>query len=158
MIIQETAQVLALIQTFEPRREVGDSTILTWHEIIGSLPFPEAVDAVRDYYSTQTWPVMPAHIIERVDRARAQRARDERIALSMTMNAIAAGDQALYNHLSDDRFKDMLLDLHRGLTDPETRAEAWAEVERVRGEAARAVAQQNEATRLAIAEYKAARP
>lgn len=157
MIIQETAQVLALIQTFEPRRDVGDSTILTWHEIIGSLQFSEAVEAVRDYYSTQTWPVMPAHIIERVDRARAQRARDERIALSMTKNAIASGDQSLYNHLSDDRFRAMLLDLHRGLTDPETRGEAWVEVERVRGEVKLAVERQSELARRAISEMKAGR-
>ena len=157
MIIQETAQVLALIQTFEPRRDVGDSTILTWHEIIGHLPFPEAVDAVRDYYSTQTWPVMPAHIIERVSRARAQRDRDERIALSMTKNAIASGDQAVYNHLSEPRFRERLLDLHRGLTNPETRADAWVEVERVRDEVKLAVERHSEAARLAISEMKAGR-
>lgn len=157
MIIQETAQILALIQTFEPRREVGDATILTWHEIIGSLAFPEAAAAVRDYYSTQTWPVMPAHIIERVDRARSQRARDERIALSMTKNTIAGGDQSVYNHLSEPRFKDMLLDLHRGLMDPGTRADAWVEVERIRTEAARAVEQQNDVMRRAISEMKADR-
>lgn len=157
MTVEQTAQLLALIQTFEPRREVGDATILAWHEIIGSLDFQEAAAAIRDYYSTQTWPVMPAHIVERVDRARAQRDRDERIALGMTRNAIARGEQTVYNHLSEPRFREALLGFHAALANPETRSDAWVAVEEFRAEVVTQVEQRAEESRLAIESLKAAR-
>lgn len=74
MNIVETAVVLAKIQAFD-NRNVGDETTLAWQEILAPHILPDCLQAVTDYFKTNTGWIMPAHVVERVRAMEEDRAR-----------------------------------------------------------------------------------
>lgn len=82
MNLEETDRLLTLIQNVD-KRKIDDATVLVWHEIIGDLPFADAVEAVTSHFRESTAYLMPAHIVagaREIDRLRI-RAERERLAI-----------------------------------------------------------------------------
>lgn len=78
MNIEQTAKVLTKIQLID-NRQVGQLTILEWHDIIGDLEYEDAIAAVRIHRNESTEYLTPAHIrmnISRVERDLRRRAGD----------------------------------------------------------------------------------
>lgn len=67
MNIQETNQLLIRIQVID-NRQVGDSTVIAWHELVGDLDYGLAVEAVKLHQRESTAYLTPAHIRANVER------------------------------------------------------------------------------------------
>lgn len=67
MNIQETNALLARIQVID-NRQIGDSTVLAWHELVGDLDYDAAVEAVRLHFRESTAYLVPAHVRHGVER------------------------------------------------------------------------------------------
>lgn len=156
-MIERTAALLALIGTFEPSRDMGDSTLLAWDEVIGASlatdeGFTDAQAAVRDYYATETWPIKPGHIVEGIARVARRRARETRIDVAVAANTISSGRQSIYNLLTDSpelrgRLASLGADLRAGRITDQTRLD----VADIRAQAGRQLVVQEAETRRALA-------
>lgn len=67
MNIQQTNQLLARIQVID-NRQIGDSTVLAWHELVGDLDYAASVEAVRLHFRESTSYLLPAHVVQGVAR------------------------------------------------------------------------------------------
>lgn len=67
MNIQETNQLLIRIQVID-NRQIGDSTVLAWHELVGDLSYEHAVEAVKLHQRESTAYLTPAHVRANVER------------------------------------------------------------------------------------------
>jgi len=82
MMPEETAAVLAKCASVD-LRTVGRSDVLAWHELIGELDFPTALEAVRRWYSINRDRIMPSDVLALADEIRREKIRrdDHRRAL-----------------------------------------------------------------------------
>ncbi|GGH34015.1 hypothetical protein [Microbacterium album] len=69
MNIQQTNELLLRIQVID-NRQIGDSTVLAWHELVADLDYDVAVEAVRMHRMESKEYLVPAHV-----RANAERIR-----------------------------------------------------------------------------------
>lgn len=79
MNIEGTNDLLVHIQIID-NRQVGDATVLEWHELVSDLDYDEALEAVRLHFRDSTEYLKPAHIragVERIRRAGLGPQRDE---------------------------------------------------------------------------------
>ena len=67
MNIQQTAELLAIIQVIDSRR-VDEATVLEWHALVGDLDLATAVEAVRLHRMESTAYLLPAHVRAGVER------------------------------------------------------------------------------------------
>lgn len=67
MNIQETNELLLRIQLID-NRQIGDSTVLAWHELVRDLDYAVAVEAVRLHRLESTDYLVPAHVRANVER------------------------------------------------------------------------------------------
>ncbi|GAA3948138.1 hypothetical protein [Microbacterium soli] len=67
MNIQETNQLLIRIQVID-NRQIGDSTVIAWHELVGDLDYGMAVEAVKLHQRESTAYLTPAHVRAGVER------------------------------------------------------------------------------------------
>lgn len=67
MNIQETNALLTRIQVID-NRQIGDSTVLAWHELVEDLDYRMAVEAVRLHFRESTAYLVPAHVRAGVER------------------------------------------------------------------------------------------
>lgn len=67
MNIQETNQLLIRIQVID-NRQIGDSTVIAWHELVGDLDYGQAVEAVKLHQRESTAYLTPAHVRANVER------------------------------------------------------------------------------------------
>lgn len=67
MNLQETGQLLVLIQMIDNRR-VDEAVILTWQELLDDVDFAVAREAVRLHRRESTAYLMPAHVRANVER------------------------------------------------------------------------------------------
>jgi hypothetical protein len=75
MNIAETSMVLAKIQAFD-NRTVDDATTIAWHEVLEPHTVQDALQAVTEYFrSNSTW-IMPSHIVERIRMIEDSRMHD----------------------------------------------------------------------------------
>ncbi len=72
MDIQQTAQLVALIQIGDNRR-VDRAVIAAWHDLVQDLPLDDALEAVRVHRRESTDYLLPAHVIAGVKRLRGAR-------------------------------------------------------------------------------------
>lgn len=71
MQLKETARIVARVGEID-RRDVTDTLIATWHEIVGHLPYDVAVEALRIVASESPETIKPAHLLRARGAARAQ--------------------------------------------------------------------------------------
>ncbi|MBS1674101.1 MAG: hypothetical protein JSS74_09075 [Actinobacteria bacterium] len=79
MNIQQTNQLLIRIQMID-NRQIGDSTVLAWHELVGDLSYEHALEAVKLHQRESTAYLTPAHVranVERIMLAGLGRREDE---------------------------------------------------------------------------------
>lgn len=76
---RETAMLLGRISVIDGRK-LPDTAVETWHEIIGHMPYAEAVEALRIVASQSVDIIKPAHLLRARSTARAQIERRERRA------------------------------------------------------------------------------
>lgn len=69
MNIQETNDLLVQIQVID-NRQVGDITVIEWHELVGDLDFREASEAVRLHFRESDAYLKPRHVRVGVERIR----------------------------------------------------------------------------------------
>ena len=69
MNIVQTNDLLVHIQLID-NRQVGDATVLEWHELVGDLDYDEALEAVRLHFRDSTDYLKPAHVRGGIDRIR----------------------------------------------------------------------------------------
>lgn len=67
MNIRETNQLLIRIQVID-NRQIGDSTVIAWHELVGDLDYGHAVEAVKLHQRESTAYLTPAHVRANVER------------------------------------------------------------------------------------------
>ena len=67
MNIQETNQLLIRIQVID-NRQIGDSTVIAWHELVGDLDYGLAVEAVKLHQRESTAYLTPAYVRANVER------------------------------------------------------------------------------------------
>jgi len=67
MNVQETNQLLIRIQVID-NRQIGDSTVLAWHELVGDLDYRTAIEAVKLHQRESTAYLTPAHVRANVER------------------------------------------------------------------------------------------
>lgn len=67
MNIKETNDLLVRIQVID-NRQIGDSTVLAWHELVEDLDYALAVEAVRLHFRESTSYLLPAHVRANVER------------------------------------------------------------------------------------------
>lgn len=67
MNIQETNQLLIRIQVID-NRQIGDSTVIAWHELVGDLDYAMASEAVKLHFRDSTAYLTPAHVRAGVER------------------------------------------------------------------------------------------
>ncbi|CAN7467401.1 hypothetical protein LJR013_003212 [Pseudarthrobacter oxydans] len=65
MNIAETSMVLAKIQAYD-NRNVDDSSVVAWQEVLEPHTVKDALKAVSDYFRVNSAWIMPSHIVERV--------------------------------------------------------------------------------------------
>lgn len=107
----ETATVLAKCAALD-QRTVGRADVLAWHEIVGALELPVALDAVKRWYAAHRERIMPSDVLTL--------ARDiirERIREANERRALEAAP-ALDPRPLTDRSKE-ILDFVRGVGLPE---------------------------------------
>lgn len=63
MNIEETAKLLSLMQPFNRFLEIGESTVLVWHELLETLDYTDAADALKEHLRTSEKSPMPVHLI-----------------------------------------------------------------------------------------------
>ncbi len=61
MKLSETAEVLALVQSFN-NRTVGEKDVIAWRSVLSDVDVADAEEAVRRYYAEETDWIMPAHV------------------------------------------------------------------------------------------------
>lgn len=67
MNLAETNQLLTRIQVVD-NRQVGDSTVVAWHVLVGDLDYAAAAAAVDLHFRESTAYLMPAHVRRGVER------------------------------------------------------------------------------------------
>ncbi len=67
MNIEETNQLLIRIQVID-NRQIGDSTVIAWHELVADLDYGLAVEAVKLHQRESTAYLTPAHVRANVKR------------------------------------------------------------------------------------------
>lgn len=67
MNIQETNQLLIRMQVID-NRQIGDSTVIAWHELVGDLDYGMAVEAVKLHQRESMAYLTPAHVRANVER------------------------------------------------------------------------------------------
>ena len=67
MNIEQTNELLLRIQVID-NRQIGDSTVLAWHELVGDLDYAMAVEAVKLHQRESTAWLTPAHVRANVER------------------------------------------------------------------------------------------
>jgi len=136
--LAETHDLLTLIATFDNRR-FDDAVVVCWQEILGSLTFDDARQAVFQHFGdTAEW-LMPAHVkrivaeIDR-DRRRVRREHLEQAALASEAADPTRRDRsAEVQALLDDLRERLGPGKPNALRRPE-----WVEVDRQREREARA--------------------
>lgn len=68
----ETAVLLGIAAAYD-QRTVGESDVMAWQELLGDVRAADAVQAVKDHYSTETRRVMPVDVLNGVRRIRKDR-------------------------------------------------------------------------------------
>lgn len=76
---RETAMIVARVADID-RRTLSDTIVETWHEIIGAMPYDEALEALRIVASESPETIKPAHLLRARKTARAEIERRERRA------------------------------------------------------------------------------
>lgn len=71
----ETSQLLALIRLID-NRPITPEVVVVWNELLGGIGYEEAVAAMKAYYRQSSKWLMPAHLIELVEAARADADRE----------------------------------------------------------------------------------
>lgn len=69
MNIQETNQLLIRVQVID-NRQIGDSTVMAWHELLGDLDYATAVEAVKLHQRESKEYLTPAHVRANVEEIR----------------------------------------------------------------------------------------
>lgn len=88
---RETAMIVARVADID-RRTLSDTIVETWHEIIGMMPYDEALEALRIVASNSPDVIKPAHLLRVRRSARAEIAR--RKSRAERQRAIAAATKA----------------------------------------------------------------
>lgn len=68
---RETAMLLGRISVIDGRK-LPDTAVETWHEIIGHVPYAEALEALRIVASESPETIKPAHLLRARKTARAE--------------------------------------------------------------------------------------
>lgn len=92
MNIQETNELLLRIQIID-NRQVGDSTVLAWHELLDDVDLQLAIEATRLHFRESTSYLTPAHVrqnAERIARADAEPTDEWGNRLPVDQAALAA--------------------------------------------------------------------
>ncbi|URM87307.1 helicase loader [Microbacterium phage Antuna] len=76
---RETAMIVARVADID-RRTLSDTIVETWHEIIGMMPYDEALEALRIVASESPETIKPAHLLRARKTARAEIERRKRRA------------------------------------------------------------------------------
>lgn len=76
---RETAMIVARVADID-RRTLSDTIVETWHEIVGVMPYAEALEALRIVASESPETIKPAHLLRARKAARAEIERRERRA------------------------------------------------------------------------------
>jgi hypothetical protein len=79
MELKETARIVRRVCAID-RREGSDLLIATWHEIIGHMPYDEAVAALKIVASESVDTIKPGHLLRARPAARAEIDRAQRRA------------------------------------------------------------------------------
>lgn len=69
MNLVQTNDLLTHIQIID-NRQIGDSTVLAWHELVEDLDLDAALEAVRLHFRESTEYLKPAHIRAGIERIR----------------------------------------------------------------------------------------
>ena len=69
MNIEDTNQLLIRIQVID-NRQIGDSTVLAWHELVEDLELAPALEAVRLHFRESREYLTPAHVRAGIERIR----------------------------------------------------------------------------------------
>lgn len=75
----QTAMIVARVADID-RRTLSDTIVETWHEIIGVMPYDEALEALRIVAAESPDTIKPAHLLRARKTARAEIERRERRA------------------------------------------------------------------------------
>lgn len=92
MNLIETNQLLTRIQVVD-NRQIGDSTVLLWHELLDDVDYAMAVEAVRLHFRETTAWLMPAHVranVTRIESAQAAPVDEHGNALPVDVEALKA--------------------------------------------------------------------
>ena len=94
MNIQETNQLLIRMQVID-NRQIGDATVIAWHELVGDLDYAASVEAVKLHQRESTVYLTPAHVRANVERIvlAGLGARDDEFG-----NALEVDEPALAAH------------------------------------------------------------
>lgn len=91
---RETAMIVARVADID-RRTLSDTIVETWHEIIGVMPYAEALEALRIVATESVDVIKPAHLLRARRAARAEIERRERRATQQRAIAAATKQQRL---------------------------------------------------------------
>lgn len=118
MTPQEAAALLTVAAAFDNRKPDADAA-KAWAAALGEMPFVDCRDAVVAHYRKTTDWIMPAHVLERVQRVRDKRIADSEGALTPPPHA-----------REGDAHRDWLRDAKRRLGDGEpVEAISWTDAE-----------------------------
>ena len=73
MNLEETAVLLGAVAAYD-RRHVGESDVESWQRILADVSYPDALDAITDYFANATDGYLkPGHVVAYVKRLRKAR-------------------------------------------------------------------------------------
>ncbi len=73
MNVQETAKLLAVVVAYDGR-QVGESTVAAWYDVLRDLPYDQCEEAVRLHYRNDPGWLMPSQVRSLVKNLRNERA------------------------------------------------------------------------------------
>lgn len=80
MNLQETGQLIGRISVYHDNfahgltNEQKAQKATAWHELLSDYTYADCLEAVKDYFATETEPwIMPSHIIHRVEETQMKR-------------------------------------------------------------------------------------
>ncbi len=75
MNLQDAQKLLLAVSTFDGR-PVNEDIVQSWHTVLWNVQYEQAMEAMRQHFSTSDRRLMPVHIIQGVKKIRAELLKD----------------------------------------------------------------------------------
>lgn len=111
MTPDETALVLTKCAAID-QRTIGRADVLGWHEIVGTLPLADALEAVKRWYATHRDRIMPVDVLEIARQIRNDRAASQAHPIRELPSRFEA------DQVRDDRVRQGVVELAARLSIP----------------------------------------